>query len=28
MKRLADDFLKNGGFSEKMARMRKDRRGF
>lgn len=28
LKRLADDFLKNGGFSEKMARMRKERRGF
>ena len=28
LERLEQDFLKNGGFAEKMSRMRKDNRGF
>ncbi len=28
LERLSEDFLKNGGFSERMVRLRKDRRGF
>ena len=28
LQRLSDDFLKNGGFSERMMRMRKDHRGY
>lgn len=28
LQRLSDDFIKNGGFSERMARLRKNRRGF
>ncbi len=28
LKRLSEDFLKNGGFSERMTKLRKDKRGY